>query len=151
MGIFKEDLLRFGNLIDKEIEVKLPPEHLKNSYENLEFVFGEGILIIRGKKAGFLKRKFEITAVQEKEVYTKGVYKTEDLGIYLRITAGEKENIVKTQGIFSEKELLGLSVWEALRKTDVYRKIPDPFKERIFLKRYRLTEGFLHLTLGIRS
>ena len=40
MGIFIEDLLNFGNLIDAEIEIKLSPADLKRAYTSLETMKG---------------------------------------------------------------------------------------------------------------
>jgi len=60
MGIFKEDLINFGNLIDTEVEVKLGPEDFKRVYEDLEFEFTEGLAKIQDKG------KEEGTPVQKK-------------------------------------------------------------------------------------
>lgn len=37
MGIFVEDLLNFGNLIDAELEIRLTVEELGRAYPNVDF------------------------------------------------------------------------------------------------------------------
>ncbi|HIC98083.1 MAG TPA: hypothetical protein EYP11_06795, partial [Aquificaceae bacterium] len=60
MGIFKEDLINFGNLIDTEVEVGLTEEDFMKVFGGLKFEFGDSLIKIKGKKKGFfLKRGFE--------------------------------------------------------------------------------------------
>ena len=61
MGIFIEDLLNFGNLMDAEIEIKLRPADLKRAYTSLDFDLKDGVLrVISRKKVLFFNRSYEI-------------------------------------------------------------------------------------------
>ncbi|MEJ7553151.1 MAG: hypothetical protein WKI48_00200, partial [Aquificaceae bacterium] len=61
MGIFIEDLLNFGNLIDAELEIRLTGEELGKAYPNLNFDIRDGILrILTRKKVLFMSKSQEI-------------------------------------------------------------------------------------------
>ncbi len=147
MGIFREDLLNFGNLIDREIEIRLYPEDLRRAFPSLEFQFSEGFLKIRGKRRGLLRRSYEFRGEVE-DVYSVRDHETVDLGVYLRITVRDGlEEILREEGIAEEGGRLRLSLLRALRGTEVYRRIPDGFRERLVPVRCRTGNGYLALFL----
>ncbi len=152
MGIFIEDLLNFGNLIDSEFEVEILPEHLRKVFPSWEFVAGDGILKIRGKKRVlFLSKGFEFRGGEDPErVYTEREDELRDLGIYLKILSPEGlEELTKDERLKREGEHLRLSLYEAFRQTETYSRIPRQFRDRINLTRYRLKNGKISLYMTV--
>ena len=152
MGIFKEDLLNLGNLIDTEVEVKLSPKEFGEVYPGLEFVFESGLLKIRGRrKFLFLKRSFELRAREDPgNVYTVKDHETRDFGIKVQIVSREGiEEVQKREGIEVEGEHMRISLLPVFKKTDVYRDIPDTFRDRIKINRYRIKDGYLSAFLTV--
>ncbi|NPA42261.1 MAG: hypothetical protein GXO18_08320 [Aquificae bacterium] len=152
MGIFKEDLINFGNLIDTEVEVKLSPRDFSRVFENLEFEFSDRLMKIRGeKKVLFLKKRFELRLGQdEQKVYNVREFKTEDMGIYLKIMSKDGlEEVLKREGISREGEYLKMSVFEVLKRSKIYGDIPDAFKERLVLNRYKIGNGYLSIYITV--
>jgi len=151
MGIFKEDLLNFGNLIDTEVEVRLRPEDLAEVFGGLEFELGDGLVKIRGKRRGIiLRRGFEFRGAQEEgKVYNIREFKTIDMGVYLRILSDQGIEELEGRGMKREGEYLRVSLLEALKRSDVYKMVPDVFKEKLVIKRYKVREGALSLFLSV--
>ena len=151
MGIFKEDLINLGNLIDTEVEVKLTPEDFKKVFPDLEFEFTEGLAKIRGKKKGlFFKKSFEFRGAQdEQNVYNDREFETLDMGVYLKIISPKGIEELEKRGMKREGEHLKLGVFEVLKRSDIYKDIPDAFKERLVIKRYRIKEGTLSIFLSV--
>lgn len=151
MGIFKEDLINLGNLIDTEVEVKLTPEDFKKVFPDLEFEFTEGLAKIRGKKKGLLfKKSFEFRGAQdEQNVYNDREFETLDMGVYLKIISPKGIEELENRGMKREGEHLKLGVFEVLKRSDIYKDIPDAFKERLVIKRYRIKEGALSIFLSV--
>lgn len=151
MGIFKEDLINFGNLIDTEVEVGLIEEDFMKVFGGLKFEFGDSLIKIKGKKKGFfLKRGFEFRGAQEEgRVYNEKDYETTGMGIYLRIISPEGLDVLEKVGMVKEGEYLKMDVFEALKGSDIYREIPDAFRNRLLLKRYRVGKGRLSLFITV--
>ena len=125
MGIFIEDLLHFGNLIDNEVEVNLSPENFKKAFSNLDFEFTDDVMKIKGKKRIlFLSKAFEFRGKEK----TNRVYnsreddKLSDFGIYLKVLSPDRLNILEKDSRFQrEDEYLKFSI------LDVF-KIPESSK-----------------------
>lgn len=151
MGIFKEDLINFGNLIDTEVEVKLGPEDFRRVYEDLEFEFTEGLAKIRGKKKGLLfKRSFEFRGAQdESKVYNVREFETLDMGVYLKIISPQGIEELEKRGMVREGEHLKMSVFEVLKRSEIYKDIPDAFKERLVINRYKIKNGALSVFITV--
>ncbi len=152
MGIFKEDLLQFGNLIDTEAEVKIPEEDLEKHYKGLEFSITPDLLIISYTKKSFLfsKRQEIRCAPDEREVFnerTGGL--TKDFGIYLRVLVGKGIENIETDGIKAEGERLRLSLWNVFRSTDTYHRAPPDFRDKLTIVRYMLRNGYMSLFLTV--
>ncbi len=151
MGIFKEDLINLGNLIDTEVEVKLTPQDFKKVFPDLEFEFTEGLVRIKGKKKGLLfRRGFEFRGAQdEQRVYNEREFETLDMGVYLKIISPKGIEELEKRGMKREGEHLRLSVFEVLKKSDIYRDVPDAFKDRLVIKRYKIKEAALSVFLSV--
>ncbi len=152
MGIFKEDLINFGNLIDTEVEVRLLPEDFKRVYPDLDFEFSDRLFKIKGKRKGLLfKRGFEFRGGQdEKRVYNVRGFETEDMGAYLPIISSEGvEELSRKEGMDTEGEHLKLSVFEVLKRSNIYRDIPDAFKDKLVITRYKVRDGYLSVYITV--
>jgi hypothetical protein len=152
MGIFKEDLLNLGNLIGTEFEARLTSREFAEVHPGLEFVFENGLLKIRGvRRFLLLKRSFEFRGREDPErVYTDRDLETKDLGVMVRVVSWEgSEEILRREGFRREGEYLRMSLLPVLKRTDVYRDIPDTFRDRLKATRYRIREGYLSLFLTV--
>ena len=66
MGLFIEDLINFGNLVDTEVEVKFEPQDFKKVFNNYDFEFEDRLVKIKGKKKIlFMNKTFEFRGLQE--------------------------------------------------------------------------------------
>lgn len=152
MGIFKEDLINFGNLIDTEVEVKLTPEDFKRAFPDLDFEFSDGLVKIRGKKKVLLFNKgFEFRGREdERRVYNFRQYETEDMGVYLEIVSSDgMEELLKRDAFFKENEHLKMSVFEVLKRSEIYPKIPDAFRDKLVITRYKVRDGHLAVFITV--
>ncbi|GEM_PF-541903 len=146
MGIFKEDIIQFGNLIDTEVEVRFKEGDFNKVYEDLTFKFTPDYLSIRGtKKVLLFRRSFELRAKpDERNVFNIRNGATRDLGIILYIIVPAGSEIVSTKdGIEVDGEKLKISVWRVLKRTKVYSDIPDAFKDKLMITRYKLADSSL--------
>ncbi len=152
MGIFKEDLINFGNLIDTEVEVKLTSEDFKRIFSDFDFELTDGLMKIRGKKKGFLfKRSFEFRGGQdERKIYNVKEYETKDIGVYLKVISSNGiEEILKEKGFEREGEYLKMSVFDVLKGTNMYKDIPDAFKNRLIITRYKIKNGYMSIYITV--
>ncbi len=152
MGIFKEDLINFGNLIDTEVEVKLSPEDFGRTFPGLGFEFSAGIARIKGKRKVLLfSKNFELRLGQdERRVYNLKEFETKDMGIYLRLLSRDGlEEVLRRKGIEKEDEHLKVSIFDVLKGSKVYKDIPDAFKGRLLLTKYKIGEGYLSIYITV--
>jgi len=152
MGIFKEDLINFGNLIDTEVEVKLTPDDFKRVFPDLDFEFSDRLVRIKGKKKVLLFNKgFEFRGRQdEKKVYNVRKYETEDIGIYLEIVSPDgMDDLLKREAFTKEDGYLRMSVFEVLKRSEIYPKIPDAFKDKLIITRYKVRDGHLAIFITV--
>jgi len=150
MGIFKEDLLNFRNLIDSEIEIKLRSTDFERAFPGLRFQLSSGLLKITGRRKALLRRRFEFRAREEE----RGVFGSAgegDMGILLRVVdPSGSEELGKRKGMSFEGDTLRLSISDLLRETETYRRIPDVFRNRLKPVRYRIGKGCVTLYLRVR-
>lgn len=144
MGLFIEDLLNLGNLIDAELEIELSPEILRKAYTDLEFEIKDGLMLIKGKKKGFIfSKSYEVRLAED----TNRVKKDRDTGRQyagLRLlTRSGLEELLKKEGFYSEGEWLFFDLMPAVVHTETYQKVPKQFKDRLLINRYRLSKDLL--------
>ncbi len=147
MGIFKEDLLSFGRLLDREIEVRLLPEEFRRLFPDFEVQLTGNLMRIRGRRRGFFRRGFEFRAGGEERVY-----RTEegDVGVYLRvIDPSGLEELLRTEGVSLEGESLKLSLLKVLEGNELYGRVPEELRRRLQPLRYSIGEGYLSLFLRV--
>ncbi len=152
MGIFKEDLLQFGNLIDTEVEVKIKEEDLGSFYSGLEFRVSPDLLIVSKteKKFVFKKHREVRCAPDERKVFNvREGGLTRDFGIYLRILVSKGiENIIR-EGIQAEGEHLKMSLWQVFRSSETYNRAPPDFRDKLTVVRYLLRHGYVSLFVTV--
>jgi len=152
MGIFIEDLLNFGNLIDTEIEIPLKPEDFKRVFPDLDFAFSEGILRIKGKKRVLLLSKgFEFRGREESEkVFNERTDELKDFGIFVKVVSSEGIEVLERDSHFKkEGDYLRISLLDVLKATETYQRIPKQFRDKLHLVKYRIKDGKLSIFITV--
>jgi hypothetical protein len=148
MGIFSEDLINLGNLIDAEFEVKIPKELLNKTFKGLNFEVLDGLLRVGFKKKGFLFSKEVQVPLKEDAQSLKNTSEIKAIGLGVMTQKGLEELLQK--GPFQrEGEHVFLNLWEALTKTEEYAKVPKQFKDRLLINRYKLKQGYIQLWVRV--
>jgi len=147
MGIFREDLLNLGRLLDREIEIRLFPGEFRRMFPDLEIQLADGLVRIKGRRKGFFRKSFEFRATEEERTYrTDGG----DLGVYLRIVdSSGLEELLRIEGVSLEGESLRLSLLKVLEGNELYGRVPEEFRRRLQPLRYRIGKGYLSLILRV--
>jgi hypothetical protein len=148
MGIFSEDLINLGNLIDAEFEVKIPKELLNETFKGLNFEVLDGLLRVGFKKKGFFFSKEVQVPLKEDAQSVKNTSEIKAIGLGVMTQKGLEELLQK--GPFQrEGEHIFLNLWEALTKTEEYAKVPKQFKDRLLINRYKLKQGYIQLWVRV--
>ncbi len=144
MGIFVEDLLNFGNLIDAELEIRLTVEELGRAYPNVDFEIRDGVLkVLRKKKVLFLSKTQEIRLSDTDGMVRKDRETSRQWVFFKMLSKTGLEDTEKLEGFSQEGEYLGLDVMPAVALTDSYEKIPKQFKEKLLISRYKIGKDYL--------
>ncbi len=150
MGIFAEDLINFGNLLDAEVELKITPEDLKKVFKDYDFYINDGLLRITKHKRAFLfKKKLELRLREDtKNVYNKKEDQIRCIKAYILTPSvlGEFENVLK-----QDSEFACMNLWEVIKNTNLYEKIPKQFKDRVIISRYFFKNGYMLLYLKVEK
>jgi hypothetical protein len=149
MGIFSEDLINLGNLIDTEIEVKVPKELLNETFKGLNFEVLDGLLRVGFKKKGFIFSKDVQVPLKEDAQSVKNEQPDiRAIGLTVMTEKGLEELLQK--GPFKrEGEHVFFNLWEAITKTEEYAKVPKQFKNRLLINRYKLKQGYIQLWVRV--
>jgi hypothetical protein len=141
MGLFIEDLLNFGNLIDAELEIDIKPELLETVYSGLNFIPEAGILRISGRKKALLfNRSYEVKIAEESYRVKKDRESGKQWVFFRVLSKGGLDELLKKDGFLKEEEYLGMDVMPALVLTDLYKKVPNQFKDKLVINRYKLNK-----------
>ncbi|WP_461831372.1 hypothetical protein [Aquifex sp.] len=142
MGIFIEDLLHFGNLIDNEVEVEIEKEAFKKTFPSLEFEFNEEVVKIKGKKRFFIFTKgFEFRGREEgnKVFNEREGDELKDFGVYLRILSPDGlDELLKDKRFKKEGEYLKFYIFDVFKNTEIYQKIPKQFRDKLEITKYKI-------------
>ncbi|WP_448584282.1 hypothetical protein [Thermocrinis sp.] len=144
MGIFSEDLLNLGNLIDAEFEIKVPKQLLNSTIEGLNFELAEGLMRVGFKKKGLIFSKDVQVLLKEDPKAVKNSSDERSIGLLVATDKNLKE-ILEKGGFVQEGEHVFINLLGAIRNTEEYLKVPKQFRERVVLSRYRLKDGFVQL------
>jgi len=144
MGLFIEDLLNLGNLIDAELEIELSSQILKKAYTELEFEINDGLMTVRGKKKGLiLKKTYEVRLAEETNKVKKDKETGRQYAGFRLLTRSGLEELLKREGFYLEGDWLFFDLMPAVVLTETYQKVPKQFKDRLLINRYRLGKGVL--------
>lgn len=144
MGIFIEDLLNFGNLIDAEIEIRLSPADLKRAYASLDFDIKDGVLrVISRKKVLFFNKSYELRLSEVGDRVRKDRENMRQWAFFRVLSREGLEEVLKLPGFTMEEEYLGIDLMPAVSLTEIYEKIPKQFREKLVINRYKLGKEYL--------
>jgi len=149
MGIFSEDLINLGNLIDVEFEVKILKELLNETFKGLNFEVLDGLLRLGFKKRGFLfLKEVQVPLKEDAQSVKNEQPDIRAIGLTVMTQKGLEELLQK--GPFQrEGGHIFLNLWEALTKTEEYAKVPKQFKNRLLINRYKLKQGYIQLWVRV--
>ncbi len=148
MGIFSEDLINLGNLIDAEFEVKVPQELLSKTFEGLKFEVLDNLLRVGFKKKGLLFLKEVQIPLREDSQRVKNTPEVKAIGLGV-MTQKDLEELLQKGPFQREGEYVFFNLWEAITKTEEYAKVPKQFKDRILINRYKLKQGYVQLWVRV--
>ncbi len=144
MGIFIEDLLNFGNLIDAELEIRLTGEELGKAYPNLNFDIRDGILrILTRRKVLFMSKSQEIRLSDVDCIVRKDRETSRQWAFFKILSRDGLEQVQKLEGFSREGEYLGIDVMKAVVLTDTYEKIPRQFRDKLLISRCKIGRDYL--------
>ncbi|MCS6875234.1 MAG: hypothetical protein RMK35_00115 [Aquificaceae bacterium] len=143
MGVFIEDLMNFGNLIDTELEIKLSAQELATAYPELDFEIKEGILrIFINRRVLFWNRKVEVRLSEGGGV--KKDRENQSQWVFFKVLSkAGLEDILKLDAFRLDGEYVGMEVMKAVSLTESYRKIPRQFLEKLLINRYKMGKDSL--------
>lgn len=148
MGIFAEDLINFGNLMEATIDLNISKEELEyliNAKVQLEshmlyILIKRNVLIFNKEKPIKLKEAKYI--INDRKLGKRAI--GFDMLLEKEITL-----LPNTFEIIQNKPYLNL--WEFIKSSSLYQKIPNQFKDRIIIKDYEIKKDFITLKLGVQK
>lgn len=144
MGIFIEDLLNFGNLIDAELEIRLTAEELRKAFHGIDFEIKDGILRIFWKKKVLLFSKTQEIRLSDADSKVKKDRETLRQWAFFKVLSRDGlENIRDLDGFTVEGEYLGIDMMRAVVLTDTYEKIPKQFRDKLLISRYKIGKDYI--------
>ncbi|MFN7065635.1 MAG: hypothetical protein ACK4OF_05760 [Aquificaceae bacterium] len=143
MGLFIEDLLNFGNLIDAELEIRLEPKEFKKAYPELDFEIRDGLISIRLKRKLFLFEKTQEVRLSEAAVKVRKGKDQRQWTFFRLISKEALKKLLNMQGFTLEEDMFGVDVMPAVVHTETYEKIPRQFREKLLINSYRIGKGHL--------
>ena len=148
MGIFSEDLINFGNLLDTEIELKLTPQDLKTVFKDLDFDIEDGLLKVKRKIKKLLFSKTVEARLREE---SRSVYndREREIRAITVISLSKLEDFKDIVSLDGDRAVLNL--WEVIKNTELYKKIPKQFRERVVISRYMFKKGYIQLYLKVEK
>jgi len=148
MGIFSEDLINLGNLIDAEFEIKVPAQLLGQTLNELNVELSEGLMRVGFKKKRFIFSKKVEVLLKEDPPAVKNTSLERSIGLLVGTDRNLKE-VLERGGFSLEGDHVFINLWDAIKQTQEYSKVPKQFKERIILSRYKLKDGFVQLWVRV--
>ncbi len=135
MGIFVEDLLHFGNLMDREIPIDISPEDLKPLFgEDKRISIIESGIRVSKEERGFIFKKNK-----EKIMNIKGP--SDGLSIRVEII---RDDFDKRAGVKEDIKLEAI-----IRSKETFKKIPEKIRDRLFISRVIPVNGTLRVYLKL--
>ncbi len=148
MGIFAEDLINFGNLMEATIDFNVSPK-------DLESIIGVPVSLEPHVMDITVKKKFLAFSKNYKIRLKEGEYFINDRKAGKRaigfdmLLENDIELLPKAFEIIEKRPYLDF--WPFIKASELYMKIPNQFKERIIIKDYEIKSNMLVLKLGVQK
>ncbi len=146
MGIFAEDLINFGNLMEATIDFTLSKEDLKGIV-NTDVEFEPHMIsVVIPKKVLVFTKPHKIKLKEAK--YIKNEKHNRFIGFDM-LLENEISMLPSTFQIIENKPYLDF--WPHIKLSSLYPKVPNQFRDRIIVKDYIVKSDGLVLKLGVRK
>ncbi|ADC89530.1 hypothetical protein Thal_0898 [Thermocrinis albus DSM 14484] len=150
MGIFAEDLINFGNLLDAQIEIKLPVDLIEDQLKDAQVKLEDGLMIIAFLSKGLLWKKKREMRLAEDSLSVKNHLAEGRREILLKaLTQKDLEKLPSLGPFRIEGETVAMDVWGAIQRTEEYTKVPKHFRDRLVLVKYKLKPQYVSLTVKV--
>lgn len=148
MGIFAEDLINFGNLMEATIDFNVSKEELKNIV-GLDISLESHMMSIVKKDRFLVFNKNKVIKLKETK-YIINDRKTQKRAIgFDMLLEKEITELPNTFEILENKPYINL--WPYIKASELYAKVPNQFKERIIIKDYEIKKDHIVLKLGVQK
>ncbi len=148
MGIFAEDLINFGNLMEATIDFNI-------SQKDLEGILGTKVSLEPHVMDVIVKKKFLAFSKDYRIRLKEGEYFINDRKIGKRAIGFdmllEKDIELLPNSFETIDKRPYLDFWPFIKASWLYEKVPNQFKERIIIKDYEIKSGVLVLKLGVQK
>ncbi|WP_448587593.1 hypothetical protein [Thermocrinis sp.] len=148
MGIFSEDLINLGNLIDVEFDINLSEEAINRAFEGLSFEIEDGFMRVGYRKKSFLFSKKVEILLREDPLRVKNTPQERGIGLLVATEKNLRE-ILEKNDFELEQDRLYINLFDAIKDTEEYKKVPKQFKDRIVINRYKLRKGYIQLWVKV--
>jgi len=99
------------------------------------------------KKRFIFSKKVEVF-LKEDPPAVKNTSLERSIGLLVR-TDRNLKGVLERGGFSLEGDHVFINLWNAIRQTREYSKVPKQFRERIILNRYKLKDGFVQLWVRV--
>ncbi|AEF19950.1 MULTISPECIES: hypothetical protein [unclassified Hydrogenobaculum] len=148
MGIFAEDLINFGNLMEATIDFPINQKELEN-------ILGVSVYLEPHVMDVVVKKKFLAFSKDYKIRLKEGEYFINDRKAGKRaigfdmLLEKDIELLPNAFEVIDGKPYINF--WPYIKASELYAKVPNQFKERVIIKDYEIKSGNLVLKLGVQK
>ncbi|MGC9143809.1 hypothetical protein [Hydrogenobaculum sp.] len=148
MGIFAEDLINFGNLMEATIDFPINQKELENILNVPVFLAPHVMDVV-------VKKKFLAFSKDYKVRLKEGEYFINDRKAGKRAVGFDmllEKDVELLPSVFEVIEGRPyLNFWPYIKASELYTKVPNQFKERVIIKDYEIKKDVLVLKLGVQK
>jgi len=150
MGIFAEDLINFGNLMEATIDFPISQEQM-GQILNVPVVLEPHFMDVIVKKKSFLFSKdYRIRLKEAKYLINERKLNNPKKAIGFDTLLEKDINLLPDAfEIIDNKPYIDF--WPYIKASGLYSKVPSQFKERIIIKDYEIKSKSLVLKLGVQK
>ncbi len=152
MGIFAEDLINFGNLM----EVNIPFDITKKDLENLTNLSLEiddtGLFVFLNKKTLIFNKKERLKLNKENSLVKNN--KRQDIraiGFKPLLPERLKDILNSSNNSFEENSILYINLSPLIKSSELYQKVPSQFRERLIINSYQIKDQKLTAFIGVEK
>lgn len=148
MGIFAEDLINFGNLMEATVDFNISKEDLKNIL-GLDVELEPHMLSIVKKDRFLVFNKNKIIKLKEAKYFINDRKSQKRAIGFDMLLEKEITELPNTFEIIDNKPYINF--WSYIKSSSLYAKIPNQFKERVIIKDYEIKKDYILLKLGVQK